>query len=105
MEVPSSIYEAGPNWGTGLKSTGLSDTLKEAQIVGQVEGKYDRDEALRHSMRRAMERQKDSVRFRAALQRMQRQKIEVPPKSHAFSAFTIPIAVVGIWVVNYCLFM
>ncbi len=89
-----------PAGGAGAHYDGSSGLGARGPINPQ-----DQQEAFRVSMYRAAERQKDGARFRAAMARMQRPQIEVPPPGRALRALLVPAAVVGIWVVNYMLFM
>jgi hypothetical protein len=119
LDRPTSVYEAGDGWQGPLRGTpaagagappnfssSSSSSSSSADRAGQS-GVYtaeDSREVFRASMERANERQRDSAKFRASLQRMQRAQIEVPSQSASFSRLLAPLTVLAIWGVNYMLF-
>jgi hypothetical protein len=115
LDRPTSVYEAGDGWQGPLRGTpaagagappNFSSSSSSADRAGQS-GVYtaeDSREVFRASMERANERQRDSAKFRASLQRMQRAQIEVPSQSASFSRLLAPLTVLAIWGVNYMLF-
>jgi len=58
---------------------------------------------FRDAMVRAAEKQKEGARARAALARLQRQKVEVSTGSTSWG-LVLPVLVAGLWLVNVTLF-
>ena len=74
----------------------------DASVVGDAEAEK---EAFRAAMARAAERQKEGQRSRATIARQTRQKLPDEAAGGGLSWSTIfPVAVVGLWVVNFTVF-
>lgn len=60
-----------------------------------------REEAFRASMNRATERNKEGLRSRATMARLNRMKIDVPTQRETLMKLKWPLAVIGLWLFNY----
>jgi curved DNA-binding protein CbpA len=101
VERPTSIYEAPADWqGSRSGSAGGVTYVNESG-----ERVFDEEGAFRASMARASERQKDGARLRAAMQRMNRPRVDVPDQTASIMKMALPVLVVGVWGFNYWFFM
>lgn len=62
-------------------------------------------DAYRAAMYRAAEKVRDGARFRASLARANRARVEMPAVGGFSAAALLPVFALGIWAVNYALFM
>lgn len=110
VERPTSVYDAPADWqGTrsSVPAAGKSEDGSDGSNGGEQEGggQWDQESAFRASMQRANDRQKDGARVRAAMARMNRPRVEVPDQGTSLLKMAVPLAVLGIWGVNYWFFM
>ncbi len=126
IDRPTSVYQAGNNWTAPLKgtpaaggpvdaaaSTSSSSAVASSSSVDSGAAAYpgarftaeDSREAFRVSMERASERQRETQRFRANLARMNRTRLDLPSTDASMRRLLVPVAVAGLWAVNYFLFM
>ena len=74
-----------------------------SQVFEQGEREQVRqNEVFRDAMLRAAEKQKEGARARAAMARLQRQKVEVSSSGASWGVL-FPALVAGLWVINFAI--